>query len=290
MLSGVHLSRLTKLAVVSSEREPLGRLVDVSANLSSGVPRLHRLVVGSGRQLKFVVPWSLVATMDDLEIRLSACTDSLDPFRVARGTDLGEMPLDADEVMLVSDVMDSQVVDLAGLRLARVSDVLLAENGSAMNVVGADLGFGALLRRMGFVRLGDRMKPVLVAWDDLHLASPRGHTVQLAVSTSGLRTLDPTSVAEVLSRLATDPATDVLRTIGPARAASALEASHDIHRRRLMGAMPSEEAHRLIDSASLSVGRALRRTRDESKTMGRRFRRTVGWRGHRPKSREAPDE
>lgn len=290
MPSGVHLSRLTKLAVVSAERQPLGRLVDVSAILSAETPKLHRLVIGSGRQPRLAVPWSLVDSLDDLEIRLSADADALDPYRVGRGTDLGDVVLDAGELMLVRDVMDSQVVDLTGLRLARVSDVLLAENGSAMNVVGADLGLGALVRRMGLARLGDRMRPVLVAWDDLHLASPRGHTVQLALSTSGIRSLDLTSLAEVLARLATDPATDVLRTVGPDRAARVLDASHDIHRRRLLGALPSDEAHRVIDSASAPVGKALRRTRDESKTMGRRFRRTFGWRGYRPKSGQAPDE
>jgi len=290
MRTGVHLSRMTKLAVVSADRQPVGRSVDVSTILSAETPRLHRLAIGAGRRPKFVVPWSLVASLDDLTIRLSTTLSDLEPYLVDRGTDLGDVALDADEVLLGRDVLDSQVVDLSGLRLSRVSDVLLAEDDIALAVVGVDLGLGALLRRLGFTRLGDRMRPVLVDWKDLHLASPRGHSVQLATATDGIRRLDPVALAEVLSRLGTEPAAAVLRTIGPARSAVALDASHDVHRRRLLRALPPDEAHRVIDAAPSAVARAFKEAREEPKMRSRRFRRTVGWRAHRPQApRESGD-
>jgi len=286
----VHLSRMKKLLVVAADGQPLGRLVDVSAVLSAETPRLHRLAIGVGHRPKYVVPWSLVSSRDDLGIQLAAEVAELEEHRVDRGTGLGDIALGAEEVLLGRDVLDSQVVDLSGRRLSRVADVLLADDGGALAVVGVDLGLGALLRRLGFARLGDRMEPVLVAWNDLHLASPRGHSVQLATSTDGMRRLDPDALAEVLARLATEPAAEILRTIGPARSAIALDASHDIHRRRLLRALRPEEAHRVIEAAPPAVGRALEEARDEPTLRGRRFLRTAGWRIHRPHTPRASSD
>jgi hypothetical protein len=287
MRTGVHLSRMMRLAVVSADRQPVGRLLDVSTILSAETPRLHRLAIGTRPRPRYVVPWSLVASLDDLTIRLGAALSDLEPFQVDRGMDLGDIALDADEVLLGRDVLDSQVVDLSGLRLSRVSDVLLTDDDSALAVVGVDLGLGALLRRLGFTRLGDRMRPVLVDWKDLHLASLRGNRVQLATAADGIRRLDPVALAEVLSRLGTEPAAEVLRTVGPALSAVALDASHDVHRRRLLRALPPEEARRVIDAAPSAVGRAFKELRDQPEMRSRRFRRTVGWRAHRPR---APQE
>lgn len=287
MATRVHLSQMTKLSVVSADRQPLGRVVDVSAILSTGTPTLHRLAVGARRQARHVVPWSLVASRDDVSIQLAVGSSDLDQFHVDGGSGPGDIALDADEVLLGRDVLDSQVVDLSGRRLSRVADVLLADDGDTLAVVGVDLGLGALLRRLGLARLGDRMQPVLVDWKDLHLASPRGHSVQLATSTDGMRRLDPDALAEVLARLATEPATEVMRAVGPTRSAAALHASHGVHRRRLLRALPPAEAHRLIEAAPTDVAPALAEASEEPPANGRRFRRTAGWRVHRPHTPKA---
>jgi hypothetical protein len=284
MPTRIHLSRLTKLAVVSADQQMLGRVVDVSAILSAKKPQLHRLAIGARHRPTHVVPWSLVASQDDLSIQLTSDLDDLEPYRVDRGTNPVDIALDPEEVLLGRDVLDSQVVDLSGRRLSRVADVLLVDGDSAPVVVGVDLGLGALLRRMGLARLGDRMEPVIVAWDDLHLASPRGHSVQLATSTDGMRRLDPDALAEVLARLATEPATEIMRAVGPTRSAVALDASHGVHRSRLLRALPPEEAHRVIDAAPAASAPALERARKEPAADGRRFRRTAGWRVHRPRT------
>jgi hypothetical protein len=259
--------------------------VDVSAILPAETPALHRLAIGAGRRPKYVVPWSLVDSHDDLGIRLAADLAELEHHRVDSRTRLADIDLEDQEVLLGRDVLDSQVVDLSGRRLSRVADVLLADSGGSFAVVAVDLGVGALLRRLGLVRLGDRMKPVLVAWTDLHLASARGHNVQLATGTEGLRRLDPDALADVLARLATERAVELLRTVGPTRSALALDASHDVHRRRLLRALSPEEAHRVIDAAPADLGRSLEDAREESAGPGRRFRRTAGWRVHRPNPR-----
>jgi len=285
MSDSIHLSRLTKLPVVAADGERIGRLLDVSAILRAETPALHRLAIGSGRWPKYLVPWSLVEAHDELGLQLSADLAELSAHHVDSGTGLGDITFEDEEVLLGRDVLDCQVVDLSGRRLSRVADVLLADSGDSFEVVAVDLGLGALLRRVGLVRVGDRMKPVLVAWNDLHLASARGHLVQLGTSTDGLRRLDPDALADVLARLDTARAVEVMRTVGPSRSARALHVSHDVHRRRLLRALSAEEARRVIEAAPSGLGRLLMDARDESAGLGRRFLRTAGWRVHRPNPR-----
>lgn len=287
MPDSIHLSRMTKLPVVTADGEHVGRLVDVSAILPAETPALHRLAIGSGHRATHIVPWFLVESHDDRGIQLTADVAELEHHHVGAGTgtSLADIALDDQEVLLGRDVLDCQVVDLSGRRLSRVADVLLADSDGSLAVVAVDLGLGALLRRLGLVRLGDRMEPVLVAWNDLHLASARGHIVQLATATDGLRRLDSDALADVLARLDTARAIEVMRTVGPTRSALALHASHDVHRRRLLHALPAEEALRVIEAAPAGLGRLLKEARDESAGLGRRFRRTAGWRVHRPNPR-----
>ena len=49
--------------------------------------------------------------------------------------------LDPDEILLVRDVLDTQIVDVVGQRLARVADVLLARRpDAALEPVGVEVG------------------------------------------------------------------------------------------------------------------------------------------------------
>ena len=114
---------------------------------------------------------------------------------------------------MARDVLDTQVVDVAGQRLARVADVVLALAGGAggagrtgLEVVGVEVGFGAVLRRLGLRRMTPARTEDVVAWSDLHLTSERGHTVQLAAARSAVHRLDARGLAALVSRVDTDSA------------------------------------------------------------------------------------
>jgi hypothetical protein len=70
--------------------------------------------------------------------------------------------------LLVRDVLDTQIVDVAGHRVTRVADVMLAELDGRLRVVGVDVGAGAVIRRLGLRRLGARLAERRLPWDELH--------------------------------------------------------------------------------------------------------------------------
>lgn len=281
MPDAIPLSRWLKVPVLWGDRHELGRLVDVTAVLSGATPALHRLVIGGRGQPKYLVPWSRVASWDTSRIVLASEEVGVEAYRVAGRKRVGGIVLSDEEVMLSRDILDSQVVDLSNRRLARVSEVLMAGADGALSVTAVDLGMGALLSRMGLGWLGRQMQPTLVAWGDLHLASGRGHSVQLATEPDRLRRLDSVALAELVARLGTTPAVDVLRTVGTSRSIDALDLSHDVHRRRVLRAMSTDEADRMVEDAPAELARSLATLRDAHGMSGRRLLRTAGWRLHR---------
>lgn len=273
------LSRETGQPVVAADGVRVGRLVDLTVLLAAEHPEVFRVAVGRGRRIQALVPWSAVTAYDAAEVGLGLDSEQVRALAVD-----GEPPLEDTELLLCRDVLDTEVVDLVGRRMSRVSDVLMIHRpDGTLEVAAVDVGLGSLLRRLGLGVLAVRLGPVAVDWADLHLTSRRGHVVQLGTSTPGFRRLDARGLAELLARLGTAPATDVIRTLGPARSAAALRASHPVHRRRLLRSLGPAGTQQLIDAAPDQVDEDLAAARGgPGPVPRRRWLRSAGWRRHRP--------
>ncbi|MCW2823201.1 MAG: hypothetical protein JWQ91_118 [Aeromicrobium sp.] len=274
------LSRVVGLPVLSSDGTRVGRVVDLTVQLPAATPVVHHVAVGDHGGARHLVPWSVVGRATDRDLRLAIAGPEVAAHELPGSAHLPDVVAD-HELLLGRDVLDSQVVDLTGRRLTRVSEVLLAPRGDGgLEVLGLDLGLGALLARVGLGILGRRMDEVVVRWSDVYVASSRGHQVQMSVPADHLRRLDPGDLAEIVARLRTEHATDVLRAVAPAHAATALAASHDQLRHRLLRSLPSADAAAVVEAGPEWLARDL--ARPVPALRRRRFRRTSGWRAHRP--------
>jgi sporulation protein YlmC with PRC-barrel domain len=281
-----YLSRVIGQPVRCRDGTEVGHVVDVTVRLDVTHPAIHRIAIGRGRRMRLLAPWSLVERLEGDQVVLAVDRDAMERYAVDRAP-----ALEPHELLLCRDVIDSQVVDVAGRRLSRVSDVVMIQNdlqGRDLEVVAVDIGVGSVLRRVGLRRMGERIAPVIVDWDDLHLVSERGHTAQLSTSTSPIDRRNPQELAELLARLSTRKATDVIRQVGPDRSAAALHASHPEHRGRLLRGLEPSEAQDVIAAASPAKARDLAEAHREPRR--RRFLRTAGWRVHHPPSSNEREE
>lgn len=273
------LSRQLGLPVVTGSGERLGELADLTVPIGPGAPDVRHLLVRSGHAKGCLVAWRDVAALreDGIVLREGAATRAVNP---------SQPPLESQEVLLARDVMDTQVVDLRGLHLSRVSDVLLEPGPHALQVAAVDLGSAGLLRRVGPRWLPAGRPTVVVAWPDLHLTSRRGHQVQLSTETASFRRLDARGLAELFARLSPRKAADLVRALDPVRAGAALHRSHPHTGRRLVRALSPRERQRLREAAGGSQQASIAELdRRPPPLRGRRFLRTAGWRLHRPPRR-----
>lgn len=269
------------LPVVTARGETIGRVHDLTAMFGPVHPLVHRIVVSGPRREVRLLSWDCVAEYSSAHIVLRA--DSALP------TPTGITTVDDDfadgELLLGRDVLDTQIIDLEGHRLSRVSDVVLFRRIDArLEVAAVDIGAGSLLRRMGVPILPRLLAPVAVDWENIHLASLRGHVIQLSTSSAAVHQLHGRGLAELLARLSVDKATEVMRTVGPQKSAEAVHRSHPFVGRRLLRALPPVEADKIVESASSEVAerRLAEWRKDDDPLRKRRFLRLKGWHVNRP--------
>ena len=284
MLRGVlFLSRLIGCEVSVAEAGlggVIGRLIDLTVRLDGdhGPQLVEHLVVGRRGTPPQLLPWSAVA-------RLEAGR----PVLAAGSTGTAVDAMAGNEILLARDVLDTQVVDVAGQRLARVADVVLALAGGAgrtgLEVVGVEVGFGAVLRRLGLRRMTPARTEDVVAWSDLHLTSERGHTVQLAAPRSAVHRLDARGLAALVSRVDTDSASEILSTKDPQMAAAVVAEAHPEIGERMLRAMLPSQADRIVAAMPAAHAGWWRDRMRRPALLGRRFgrsrvssRRHLNWR------------
>lgn len=250
------LSEIVHRDVVGPNGCTIGHIADVTARPDggAGLPLAEHIVLSRRRRPAVLVPCRIVNFGHPQHIRLDV--DDQSPLAAAG-------PLADDEIMLVRDVLDTQVVDITGQRLARVADVVLARrHDGRLEVVGVQVGFDAVLRRLGLGRLAKRLRADAVAWTDLHLTSDRGHAVTLGTPRSAIHLLDARGLAALIARLDTESAAEVLGTKDAAVVADVIRASHPVDAERILlalneskaadvvAAMPTDHATRWRDRLS----------------------------------------
>lgn len=232
------LSELVGRRVVDGAGRPAGQLRDLGVVLDDEHPVVTSARVGLRRGVEARLPWTQVATLTDGELVLGAGAAGIE----ARAA---ERPGSA-ELLLAREVLDVQIVDLAGKRVVRVADVELAWDGHALTLLAVDVGLGALLRRVGLRRLSRRVAADAVDWADLHVASGRGHALALASPASRVHRLRGAELAELVARLPVQRAAEALHVAGPGVAARAVSDTAPHHGARLVSALPATEAGEIV--------------------------------------------
>jgi hypothetical protein len=184
----VSVAGITGAPVVHRAGAEVGTLVDLVVRWEGEpYPPLTGLVVRVGRRLA----WVPADTIDELEQRRVV-------LRSAR-VDLRDFARRPNEVKLVDDVIDHQMVDVDGVRVFRAADLFLARVGDGHRLVGADVGFATLLRRLGPARWRARPHPDrVIDWAAIQPFSDPGEPVRLSRANSELRKLRPGELADLL--------------------------------------------------------------------------------------------
>ena len=157
--------------------------------------------------------------------------------------------------------------------------MLAGAAGHRIELVGVEVGFGAVLRRLGLHRLARRARADVVGWTDLHLTSERGHAVQLATPRSAVHLLAARELAVLLSRLDTESAAEVLRVKDPDFAADVVREIHPVVGERAPRALPSTDAAEIVAAMPAVHATQWRRRLAHLALRGRPFLRSHVWPG-----------
>ena len=201
----LRLTQILGCPVAVGERR-LGRVRDLEVAPGEDHPCVVAIQVRSLRASPRRIRWGEATRWEDGRV----ICDSDEPATVERA-----LPLRAG-------VLDDQVIDLAGKRVVRVGDVLLAESSPGPRLVGVEIGLDPVLRRLGLGWLRRPAEPQVLDWRDLHLLSR--HELKLGTARSQVHRLTPEELAGLIAGLPRPKAERLLEVAPPEHATAARDA------------------------------------------------------------------
>jgi Mg2+ transporter MgtE len=261
----IFLSVLLRQNVYDVDNHRVGSLSDVYVELKETFPVVSALVVNPPMRMgKMVIPWSQVQSIEEEPIRLTVPQEQIVPY----------MPQE-DELLLKCDLLDTQIVDMQGVRVVKINDLKLAQIKRTARLVGADISFGGLLRRLSGPRTMEMLSRMLpmkfpertVTWNyvepiqKVSLAEPAlagaGNgamsvgtvvsQVQLNVSHTKLAELHPADIADILEQLDVDEAGAMLNRLDMETAADTLNEMEAPRQSELLSELNPEHASDLLE-------------------------------------------
>jgi len=144
----ISLAALLGSEVKDSDGRSVGRLSDVVVHWTTreAYPTVKAIVVKAGK-LEVVIGARWLEVVSPSAVRLRSSR--------AYASAIDRHPGD---VALAHDVLDRQVVDADGVQVLRPSDIYLAAVGDRIELVGIEVGVGALVRRLGPRRLRSHVR------------------------------------------------------------------------------------------------------------------------------------
>lgn len=200
----MYLSQLLNKPVFQNGK-PFGKIVDLAIFENRPNPPVSKVEIKHGKEKLTVSPQAL--TVMDNHISLPAQHIPL-------------LPYDHKDFYLVEDLLDKQVIDTDGRRLVRVNDVVL-DNNKEFKVVGIDIGFAGVLRRLGLGMLASQT--TILPWTVIEAFDYQTGDVRIKLKQSSLNTLHPADIADILEEAGTKERIGIVEALDARQAARALE-------------------------------------------------------------------
>jgi CBS domain-containing protein len=246
----LHLSLVVGADLCDATGDRLGRVDDLLVRLGDDdYPPVSGVVAQvAGREV--FVPAERVGEIEQGRVTVSVPRLDLQPFRRREG-----------EVLLNHDVLDRQLINVDGARLVRANEIEIARMEGWWRVVGIDVSFRSLLRRL-LPRFLARRIGVSGFLDWASLEPFTGHipTVRLRVPHPKLARLHPADLAdlveaaprsqgeEIIAAVKHDPEleADVFEELAGERQLELLEDRRDTEIAELVARMETDDAADLV--------------------------------------------
>lgn len=219
------LSSILGLRVFDDADRCVGRIDDVEVDPRSHPqhPAVHRFLVrGARRAYHYLEP-----------DRFGEFT--FDSFQLLPGVHLAAAPppdrdLPGPFIYLSRDILDKQVVDIAGIKLVRVNDVKLTFVKTGVAVIGVDVGVTGLLRRLSVERpakafanlFGRKLNDKVISWEFVEPLGTAGRAIRLHMPQGKIALLHPADIADIMEELSIQQGTELMRQLDDETAAEAL--------------------------------------------------------------------
>ena len=211
-----YISELLDNTITDSSDRVVGKLEDILIIPKDGTfEPLRFLVVRTPKKEIKYVPYDFVANFTSSEISLKNLFNKIA---------LDTLPPGPQYVYLKRDVLDKQIVDIAGTRVVRVDDLRIGVVDNKMSVLAIDRSFRAILRRLGldWLFVSSFFPVTLIDWRHAKFLDGKG-SLELNTAVGALAQLHPADLANIVEDLDIKAGSSFLEKLSSEDAAKVLE-------------------------------------------------------------------
>lgn len=247
----LFFSELVGLPILGPKGEKLGRLVDLWIDGSDpAYPPVRAIAIRRRRKDQVRrIAWSDVVELGQRHLRVRRVEELLRPPQ--------RMP---NEISVAEDVIDRQLVDTNGAKVRRANDLHFLFLRGELRLAHVDVGFRALIRRVGFQAWVDgavrTVKPKarylteenFVRWKNVQSVSTSSPRLRLDVTRSTLAKIHPADLAEILADLNHPQRAALFGQLPKEAAAWTLEEADAELQRDLLSSLKADKAADLLEA------------------------------------------
>lgn len=193
----------------------------------------------------------IVITKDNKKITVSPSVIDLNKDRIILKSEKTPfLPYDEKDFYLNEDLLDKQVIDIDGKRLVRVNDVLLENNGE-IKVVGIDIGFAGLVRRLGIGSV-IRSKAKILPWQMIEAFDYQTGNVRIKLTQGNLNSLHPSELADILEEAGNKERLGIVESLDTDKAVMAIEEADYKTQEAILEQLPLSPLKRIVDKMRIT--------------------------------------
>jgi len=218
----VLFSELKGRPVYDSNKKSIGILEDlIFVDGEKYAEVTHMIYVDENRYRK-KIPFILVDELKEesadksngLVVNLNQPTKDINPFFIK------------EDDVLVGDILDKQVVDVDGVKVVRVNDVILGKVDAKFCVVAVAVGTRSLVNRLGLGKITGlspkKLGEHVIPWESVERLEPKLHDLHLKIQKSKITDLHPEDIADVMEDLSYKERVLIFNTLNKQKAVMTL--------------------------------------------------------------------
>ncbi|NYB27363.1 MAG: CBS domain-containing protein [Methanobacteriaceae archaeon] len=235
----MYLSEIIKKPVFDGAGKKIGRLKDAIVSSEVSYPIIKAIIVDKVDKKTITIPYNYIDSIGR-ETKLKTSPDEIMEYKIQN--------LD---IRLWEDVLDRQVVDIEDKKVRRVNDIKISRSHGYYHIIGVDIGFYGILKRLGLESIAKPMRVKsnenIIAWADIDTLNQDYSKLKLKVPKQNIKKLHPADIAEIVDQLGLNESINILNSLDDEAAADTLEEVSPERQAYLLEGMDSQRAAEILD-------------------------------------------
>ncbi len=233
----LYFSELKNKKVYTEDQVLLGTLKDMIFH-AADTPTITKLVIRTQADPSVIVPLPFMRKLNG-EVIIAK------NFKISK--------LEEEELYLADNLLDNQIIDIAGNKIVRVNDVVIQDKPEYF-IAGVDIGILGIFRWFGledlilrvFNKFGLKLASQFLSWGDVHpLELTRGH-VKIKKEQTKLEKIRPEDLADYLEKTNTANISRTLKVLDEKTARGVINSLSINYQTGLFKQFSSEKAAKLL--------------------------------------------